>query len=181
MAEVVITLLAPDRPGIIETISQVIAAHEGNWLDSKLSLFNGQFAGIAHIYVPNKFLPSLTEQFNQLTAQKIAIHHAVIDQANTSVQKASAEQEKTYTLHLLGNDRPGIVRDITKILLEFKINITDIQTEHTSAPMSNDAIFKASAVLRVPQSANIDLIKSNLEKLANELIVDVTLDNESES
>ncbi|MGI0118109.1 glycine cleavage system protein R [Zooshikella sp. RANM57] len=175
MAEVVITLLAPDRPGIIETISQIIAAHEGNWLDSKLSLFNGQFAGIAHIYVPNKFLPSLTEQFNQLTAQKIAIHHAVIDPANT----ASAEEEITYTLHLLGNDRPGIVRDITKILLEFKINITDIQTEHTSAPMSNDAIFKASAVLRVPQSANIDLIKSNLEKLANELIVDVTLDNES--
>ncbi|RDH42388.1 glycine cleavage system protein R [Zooshikella ganghwensis] len=179
MAEVVITLLAPDRPGIIETISQVIAAHEGNWLDSKLSLFNGQFAGIAHIYVPNKYLSSLTEQFNQLSAQKIAIHQAIIDQTSNSTLEAEVEQEKVYTLHLLGNDRPGIVRDITKILLGFKINITNLETEHTSAPMSNEAIFKASAILRIPLDANIDLIKSGLEKLANELIVDITLDNEN--
>ncbi|MBT5031257.1 MAG: glycine cleavage system protein R, partial [Proteobacteria bacterium] len=44
--QIIITVFAEDRPGIIRDISTVILNHQGNWLDSSLSQLAGKFAGI---------------------------------------------------------------------------------------------------------------------------------------
>src|SRR5947207_13680214 len=52
MTDLVLTLLGPDRPGLVELVAGVIAAHGGNWLESRMSHLAGKFAGILRAELP---------------------------------------------------------------------------------------------------------------------------------
>ena len=78
-------------------------------------------------------------------------------------------------LELVGQDRPGIVRDISRALAELGISIQELTTEVTSAAMSGEHLFHASALLQVPSSVATADLQRVLEGLANELMVDVNL------
>jgi len=52
MTDVVVTLLGPDRPGLVEMVAGIIAGHGGNWLESRMSRLAGKFAGILRAELP---------------------------------------------------------------------------------------------------------------------------------
>ena len=80
-------------------------------------------------------------------------------------------------MELIGLDHPGIVRDISQVLAARGINVDELSTELTNAPMSGELLFKAAVQLRLPAEASIDELRDTLEALANDLMVDITLDD----
>ena len=60
------------------------------------------------------------------------------------------------------------------------MNIEELETGISSAPMSGDALFHARASLRVPPGVSIDELRGVLEALAGELMVDLSLDERAE-
>ena len=46
-------MLGEDRPGLVESLASIIAAHEGNWSESRMAQLAGQFAGILRASVPD--------------------------------------------------------------------------------------------------------------------------------
>ena len=76
-------------------------------------------------------------------------------------------------LRLKGNDRPAIIREISKTVTDLALNLEKINSECTLSLMSGDALFQASASLKIPQSVNIDLLQHALESVADDLIVDI--------
>jgi glycine cleavage system regulatory protein len=79
---------------------------------------------------------------------------------------------------LLGNDRPGIVRDISRVLAQHGVNIEELETEVESASMSGELLFHARAALALPEGADLEALRADLEQLANELMVDLQIDAE---
>ena len=77
-------------------------------------------------------------------------------------------------LDLVGNDHLGIIRDLAHILAQRGINIDELQTACTSAPMTGGMLFKATARLRVPQEVAVADLQTALEQLAHDLMVDIT-------
>jgi glycine cleavage system regulatory protein len=55
---------------------------------------------------------------------------------------------KTIRLELVGNERPGIVRDVTQALTPIGVNIEEFSSDIEGAPFSGAEMFRASAVLR---------------------------------
>lgn len=165
----VLTLLGEDRPGLVELLSQIIAAHEGNWLESRMSHLAGKFAGILRASVPAVQTEALTQALHRLEAQGLRI---MLEWSATDTPPSRYQRLK---LDLLGHDRPGIIRDISHALVWRGINIDELQTEYTSAPMSGVMLFKATAYLRVPPEVVIAEFQDNLEQVAHDLMVDVTL------
>ena len=51
MPTLVLTLIGPDRAGLVEAVAAVVADHGGNWLESRMSRLAGQFAGILEVEV----------------------------------------------------------------------------------------------------------------------------------
>ena len=47
----VLTVIGDDRPGLVEALAETIAAHEGNWLESRMSHLAGKFAGLLRVSV----------------------------------------------------------------------------------------------------------------------------------
>jgi glycine cleavage system regulatory protein len=170
----VLTVLGDDRPGIVEQLSDRILAAGANWEESRMARLAGKFAGILRIRVDADRAPALADSLAGLAAGGLAIVVEPSGQPRTAATRA-------LRLELVGNDHPGIIRDISRALAHRQVNIEQLDTDVTGAPMTGDALFRATALLRVPESASADAIVGVLESLAGELMVDLAVDQADES
>ncbi|WP_341521600.1 ACT domain-containing protein [Pseudomonas sp. G.S.17] len=171
MDHFVVTVVAPDKPGQVERIADCIAQHGGNWLESRMSRMAGQFAGIVRVQVPADNREELKSALQALAEQDIRVLFA----------ESSTEPLvgwKSIGMELVGNDRPGIVRDITGLLTKLGVNVEKLVTEVNPAPMSSEPLFHAEAILGVPLTLSLDLLQERLETLADDLMVDLVLRTE---
>jgi glycine cleavage system regulatory protein len=166
----VLTVLGEDRPGLVESLAHIIAAHEGNWLESRMAQLAGQFAGILRASVPDANAAALINAVQGLTVQGLQVAVA------RSLTEASTQNGRWLTLDLVGNDHLGIIRDLAHTLAQRGINIEELQTECTSAPMTGGTLFKTTARLRVPLEVAVAELQVTIEQLAHDLMVDITLE-----
>jgi len=164
---IVLTVIADDHPGVIETVSRVLTNHDGNWTQSSMSSLAGQFAGILLVYVPGDKTEACLAELRGLESDGLRII------ANVSNAEATTEKTHECRLELIGNDRPGIVHDITVLLAGHDVNVRDLETLVESASMGGGELFKAKALLDVPETTDIDVLAGELEDIANDLMVDI--------
>ena len=165
----VLTVIADDKPGLVDKLSSAIAENGGNWLESSMSQLAGKFAGILHVSVSNQNVADLTAALEALSGDL----KLVIEQVDSEI---AAEELQTVTLSLVGNDRPGIVREISHALAVLSVNVEQLSTECAPAPMSSDVLFRTRAMLRVPQGMELEDLQQELESLADDLIVELNPD-----
>ena len=169
MADLVLTLLGPDKPGLVELVADVIAAHGGNWLESRMSHLAGKFAGILRAELPAERVGAATAALHALEARGLKV----------TVEAASRADSATATndmdLELIGLDRPGIVREISQLLAGNGVNVEELTTNRVSAPMSAEMMFHARAHVRVSPSTDVAKLRADLERLASDLVVEVKL------
>jgi glycine cleavage system regulatory protein len=119
--------------------------------------------------VPDDKADSLVQALQQLDQQGLKV----------IVQKDSGPETPppadTLRLELIGNDRPGIVREVSRVLADQKVNVEDFQTECSSAPMTGERLFRANAQLRLPPGLTREQLQSLLEQIAHDLMVDIHL------
>lgn len=172
MEHLVLTVIAKDQPGLAERVAQCVADHGGNWLESRMSRMAGRFAGILRVAVPAEQRVGLVGALQALDAQGIRV---LCDDSGDE----PAGSWTPILLDLVGNDRPGIVRDITRLIAEQGVSLESLSTEVTPAPMSGELLFHAEAVLAVPQELALESLQGSLETLADELMVELNLRAES--
>jgi glycine cleavage system regulatory protein len=161
MASLILTVVGPDRPGLVRALSQAVAAAGGSWLESRMARLAGQFAGIVLVEAPE----SLLEDLRALEGQGLRI----VVQGGAAAEVVGDR----LTLEVVGNDRPGIVRDITAVVAAHGINIEELTTGVSSGSFSGELLFKATALLRAPDAAAVEAMRVGLEQLGNELMVDI--------
>lgn len=164
----VLTVIGPDRPGLVELLSSTIAEHGGNWLESRMARLAGKFAGIVEVQIEEGRRTALGTSLDGLSAHGLTV---VVE----SSEAASVEETPLLRLELVGQDRPGIVRDVSRILAERGVNVEELETSCTSAPMSGEPLFRATAALRLPAALDAGALRRSLEALANDLMVEITL------
>ncbi|WP_296061421.1 ACT domain-containing protein [uncultured Amphritea sp.] len=169
MTSLVLTVIAPDKPGLVEQLSQTIASHEGNWLESSMSRLAGKFAGILIVSVPETQADSLMEALQKLESQGMKV---IVERSN---EEDTPTESNSITLELIGHDKPGIVREISQALSRYNINVERLSTELVSGSMSAELLFKADADLTVPTGVDLDDLQQSLEAIASDLMVDITL------
>ncbi len=164
---IVLTIIADDQPGIIETVSKVLTKHDGNWTQSSMSSLAGHFAGILLASVPDDKTEACLAELHGLESRGLRIT------ANVSGEEAGTGKTSEYTLELIGNDHPGIVHDITRILASHKASVINLETSVEAASMGGGELFKARAQILVPESSDVFALESELEDIANDLMVDI--------
>ncbi len=167
MKQLIITLVGPDRPGLVEQISDRVLAHGGNWLASNLSHLAGHFAGIIQVELDEAELPAL-----QTTLQSIP------NLMVTLVSGETCQQEKSRQLNLAitANDRPGIVQELSTVLKYKGSNIVHFSSRQQSAPNWGAPIFNAIATVQLANGVDKDQVVKALEALTADIIVDVDSD-----
>lgn len=166
----VLTILGEDRPGVVESLSQAIADHDGNWLESRMSRLAGKFAGILRASVPDSQVDDLTAALEDLQTQGLRL---LIDWGSYD---EPAQEQQLLKLDLIGTDRAGIIHDISQALAAHSVNIDELTTDSFSAPMSGEILFKATAFIRVPLDLTIADLQRRLDQIAHDLMVEITLE-----
>ncbi len=175
MIPLVLTFVGDDRPGLVNAISDRIAACEATWLESRSAQLAGKFAGILLVNVPDAKLAELESSLLRLETSGLRV---------TIEPGAAAPAEKPsrlIRLDILGNERPGIVRDVTKTLTDLGVNIEEFSSGLEGEPFTGVEMFRASARLRAPDGLSLDDLRKALERLASEIMVDLAVGEDAQA
>jgi glycine cleavage system regulatory protein len=162
----VMTVIGPDRTGLVEAVAKVVAEHGGNWLESRMCRLGGEFAGIVRVTVPKAQQPALEAALGKLAGLTIVVR------GDGPIK--SAAPAVLVALEVVGQDRPGIVREITGALSAQGINVEELATECGSAPMSGEMLFQARAKILVPANVVLDNLRQTLEAVLSGLTVELS-------
>ncbi|MDO8698902.1 MAG: ACT domain-containing protein [Rhodoferax sp.] len=170
-ATMVFTFVGADKPGLVEQLAQTVGQYGGNWLESRMSELAGQFAGIVQVAVSEAQQPALRAALTALSGKDLTIVVAL-------AQPPGADRDdcRNLRLSIIGNDRPGIVREVAMALAARHINVREMDTTIISAPMSGAPMFEAVASIQVPRTLDMAELNDQLDAVANALTVDIDLE-----
>jgi len=163
----VMTIIGKDRTGLVESLARVVAEHDGNWLESRMCRLGGEFAGILRVQLPADRRAALEQALAKVTDLKIVFQ--------SGAPAAATMQPSFATLEVIGPDRPGIVREVTRALAAQGVNVEELATECTSAPMSGEPLFQARAKLLLPGGVTVGALRQSLERAAGEMGLEFSL------
>ena len=168
MESFVLTIVGADRAGLVDALSEVVAEHGGSWDRSQMTELAGMFAGMVLVRVP----PDRAAAFRDALAplHDRGLMDVTLRAAGDDALPSDAPR---ITFEVVGADRPGIVHEISHLLATRGIGIVDLRTWTESAAMAGTALFRAAAVVRLPDDVSTADLTTALEDLSNDLMVDV--------
>ena len=164
----VVTVIGRDRPGIVRMISDSVQGLSVNWADSRMTHYADQFAGVVHLQVSPEQADQVVDALKKLEADGLSVQWARSDSPPVPAGNRMLKLEMT------GADRPGIVRELSSGLAERGVSIEDLHTEIIST--EGQSQFKVRAVLVVPQALTDEALRTVLEGLATQMMMDIGLD-----
>ncbi len=165
----VLTIIGADRTGLVEALAAEIASLGGNWEEGRMVRLAGQFAGVLLVTIETARTDELVAALRKLDAKGLQVAVRPTTAATPAAKGTQVHVEVT------GNDRPGIVRDLSRILAERGFNVEELESETSSAPMSGEPMFTARIEATAPAGSDLADLRTRLEALGGELMVDLTV------
>lgn len=165
----VVTVVGPDRQGIVSSLAERAQRYGANWEASRMMRAAGEFAGMVHFEVPPENADAFNSALQSLQASGLQL--IITKSAHSSVPGTLRAAE----LNLVGDDRIGIVSNLTKILAGKGVSIENIHTEIARDQANGRATFKIGAHLLVPAALSLDALQTELGTLAHEMMLDINL------
>jgi glycine cleavage system regulatory protein len=174
MATFTLTCVGDDRPGLVSALSAPISAHGASWERSQMARLAGKFAGVLLLEVADDRAEALVADLTAL--QDVGLHVTV-----ERTDEPAGHPSLRLHLGLIGADHPGIVAEISAALAAHRIGIEELSTDVREAPMAGGMLFEAQAVLEAPTTTSVDDLRTRLEAIADELMVEINLSDVAEA
>ena len=110
MKSFLISVLGDDKPGLVDGLSEIILGNNGDWIESRMSSFEGKFAGILKVNVPSNNAEKLKKE---LVSSSLGLQIAC--------EETSPSQQgdfKSYNIELIGQNHVGIINKLTHVLAD---------------------------------------------------------------
>jgi len=168
MASVVLSVSGSDRPGLTEALAGAVLGAGGNWLESHLSRLGGLFVGSVLVELAADRVEALREAVRAVDAKGLEVRIA-------PALEAGGPEGEALQFSLVGQDRPGIVREVTAVLSGLDVNIETFETRTSAEPHSGATLFHMEAQLRLPAGLAAAKVQAALEAISGEVMVDISL------
>ena len=169
---IILTVVGSDRPGLTRAIADAVFAAGGNWLESHLSRLGGKYVG--------SVLVELSEdRLGELEAAARAIDAVGLKVDLVATAGAPERTGRPLGIEIVGQDRPGIVREVTTVLAGLDVNIEDFATAIEGSAWSGAPLFRAKAKLLIPAELSTDQVREALERISGEIMVDFSVKPET--
>lgn len=165
----ILTLIGPDRPGLVQELSSAAESVGGNWRESRLARLGGRFVGLVEMDLDAARVGGLREL---LEAWRGEGFECVLQEAAVA-DKASDAAGILWELDAQGNDRPGIVSAVARAIRLAGGNVEELETTVHSAPMAGGDVFRMFGVVRTADEEAADRLATEIELLGLDLAVDL--------
>jgi glycine cleavage system regulatory protein len=169
MAQVVLTVLGRDRPGLARALADLVMGAGGNWLESHLGRLGGRFVGAVLVEIDDERREALERALQALGREDLEVRAAPAGEA------AHAPGED-LRFSVVGQDRPGIVKQVTEALIGLHVNIEELTSRLEIGAHSGARLFIADVRLRLPPGVDAERVKDVLEDISGEIMVDLKIE-----
>ena len=173
MASVILSVIGSDRPGLTEALAGAVLSAGGNWLESHLSRLGGLYVGSVLVALEADRIEALRAAVRSVDAQGLEVRIV------PAIEGVGALGE-ALNFSLVGQDRPGIVRQVTATLSGLDVNIETFDTHISAEAHSGAPLFHMEARLRLPPGLQADAVQDALEEISAEIMVDTSLTSAKE-
>ncbi len=180
MIELVLTIIGRDRAGVVASLADVVRFHEANWKRSELAEIAGTFAGVVVVEVGDDRVDELLTNLLILRDQGL---HVTAQQVEEPIVAPDAEEVR---LRLTGDDRPGVVHEISTLISEAGISISRLGTVTDLPGEAGGRRFEITVQLNVPIGTDLDAVLDSIGEVGVALgitldVADLTGDDAGES
>lgn len=160
----VVTILGPDRPGLVQALSEVVADAGGNWLESRMARMAGRFAGILRVECEDAAVAALEQAVQRVEGLSVQLQR---------VEPEDPAGRQSMEIDVVGNDRPGIIRELSAAIAGAGGNVEELSTTLESAAMAGHPIFHARGVVSLGEAEGAERLVAAIEELGEDLAVTV--------
>ncbi len=160
MIELVLTIIGRDRAGVVASLADVVRFHDGNWKRSELAEIAGTFAGVVVVEVGADHVDELLTNLLVLRDQGL---HVTAQQVEEPVVAPNAEDVR---LRLTGDDRPGVVHEISTAISDAGISISRLGTVTDLPGNDGGRRFEITVQLTVPVGTDLDAVLDSIMEAA---------------
>jgi glycine cleavage system regulatory protein len=168
MASLILSVIGSDRPGLTQALAGAVLSAGGNWLESRLSRLGGLYVGSVLVDLPPERVEALRVAVREVDAHGLEVRIA-------AALEAPGQAGETVRFSLVGQDRPGIVHQVTAVLSGLHANIEALDTRISVEPHSGAPLFHMEAQLRLPPSLRAEDVQAALEAISAEIMVDIAV------
>ena len=173
--QVILVVSGSDRPGLTKALADAVHAAGGNWLESHLSRLGGKYVGSVLVELNAAALPALEAGVRAVDATGLHVALVLADDVPDTGGEAPPPGGEEVSVELVGQDRPGIVREVTTALAALGVNIASLTTGTERGAWSGESLFRAEAVVTLPVGVTRDQVQAALEGISGEVMVDFTV------
>lgn len=168
MTTLVLSVVGSDRPGLTQALAAAVLTAGGNWLESHLSRLGGLYVGSVLVELDPERVEALRAAVSTVDAQGLEVRIAPALEAGGVVGDA-------VHLSVVGQDRLGIVHQVTAVLSALGVNIEAFESRISPEAHSGAPLFNADARLRLPAGLQTHDVQPALEEISGEIMVDLSL------
>lgn len=166
---VVFVVTGEDRPGVVESIAEVVASHEASWVESEVVRVAGKVAGILQVEVPKQNADKLISDMQALGSRGLQIR------VDTRSGEDPHLNDRQAAVEISGPDKPGIVLQISRILARNGINIDEFHTQRLEVTSGGGRSFRADIRVSMPKHIDSRDIARAIDLMSDSLHLEATM------
>ncbi|MBN1419020.1 MAG: hypothetical protein JXP34_09605 [Planctomycetes bacterium] len=167
----VLTAVGPDRPGLVDAISEYLLERGANIESSRMAILGGEFAVIL-------LLSADAEAANRIEADRetLAERSGLTISLKETTERPPKEVESIpYDIRAVSLDHPGIVHVVAHALAQMGINVASLETRTTPAPVTGTPLFSMHLEVEVPVALAGANLRSTLQKIGKDAGIDLEI------
>jgi len=171
MHNLIISAIGSDRPGIVSKLAGIITNHGGNIEKSRMTRLGSDFVIILLITIDSEWEEPLVVALQAIKELSIT---------TKATKSKTVITGKHCQITLNGADNEGIINVLSHYLSEKFMNIQDLDTHISHAPITGAPMFNLNAITVIPENLKITDIQFDLSQIADKLGVEIVA-HQSES
>jgi glycine cleavage system regulatory protein len=164
---IVLSVTGSDRPGLTSALAEAVLAAGGNWQEGHLSRLGGLYVGSVLVELPDANVGELQRQVQAIDTAGLNV---VINPAGDEPAIAPT----ALLFELVGQDRPGIIREVSAILARLGVNIESLSSGEETGAWGGERLFRAELLVTLPEGVGPEVVQEALESISGEIMVDFT-------
>jgi len=167
----VLTIIGPDKRGIVANVTEMMLDYHASIEESRMTRLGGEFAMIMLLSLPMEYKEHCCTNLEKFKEQGLT----VFSRETNLLRLKKFQGYIPYQISVWGADHVGIVHAVAEYLTDEKIQVEDIETHVTKAPLSGTPLFSMDAVIQAPPELTLPELRESLEELGDELGIDISI------
>ena len=167
----VISAIGNDRPGIVNSVSQMIVERKGNITSSRMMAMGGEFSLMLMVEGDSKII----EQIQSALPDMESSLGLTIVSKHTQANRQATERVPC-NIHVVSMDHPGIVQQIADFFSSRDVNIEEMNTDTYPAAHTGTQMFALNMVVSLPAELKVAPLREKFIDFCDAINLDASME-----